>query len=405
MKLTRNVITARVILILLSLLFVREADAADCNRPAPQPITHIELPGNPFQAISTNDGCWIFVSVVGTKSEPGIIAVLKRDEGNVSIVRTVPVEGTPAGMVLTHDGNILIATVGESVAFLDSQRLISGSGSPVLGYWTGGTGNAGHFYANVTSNDEYLFVSDEGIRTVTVINLAAARASGFSNLTVGTIPVGVAPIALTFSPDERYLYTTSQVMPKDSDWPVECKPEFNQEAPPDHPQGAIVVVDVSLAKTQPLRSIVATVKAGCNPVRLVISPNGDVAYVTARGDHSLLAFDTKKLLSDPTHALIGNVRVGTAPVGVGVIEDGHKVVVTNSNRFLGGADDRQTVVVLDASKLAAGAAAILGTIPAGGFPREIRPTADKLTLLLTNFSSRTLELIDLQRLSLQPAGH
>ena len=96
--------------------------------------------------------------------------------------------------------------------------------------------------------------------------------------------------------------------------------------------------------------------------------------------------------------------VGTAPVGVGVIEDGRKVVVTNSNRFAGGADDRQTLVVLNASRLAAGAAAILGSIPAGGFPREIRLTTDRLTLLLTNFTSRTLELIDLQRVPLQPVG-
>ena len=395
-----------VITVCLILIFhcVNEVDAADCNRTAPQPITHIELPGNPFAPIPTSDGCWIFVSLARTQSKPGRIAVLKRDKGNVSIVRTVPVEDSPAGMVMTHDGKILIAAVGERVAFLDSQRLISGLGPPVLGYWTDGTGDAGHVYVNVTSNDEYLFVSDEAVGTVTVINLARARASSFStHFTVGKIPVGAAPIALTFSPDERYLYTTSQVMP-DSGWPAECRPEFNQQAPPDHPQGAILIVNVSLAKTQPSKSVVATVKAGCNPVRLVISPKGEVAYVTARGDHSLLAFDTKRLLSDSTHALIGRVPVGTAPVGVGVIEDGRKVVVTNSNRFAGGADDRQTLVVLNASRLAAGAAAILGSIPAGGFPREIRLTADRLTLLLTNFTSRTLELIDLQRVPLQPVG-
>jgi DNA-binding beta-propeller fold protein YncE len=97
--------------------------------------------------------------------------------------------------------------------------------------------------------------------------------------------------------------------------------------------------------------------------------------------------------------------VGTAPVGVGVIEDGRKIVVTNSNRFLGGAADKQTLVVLDASKVPAGTAAILGTIPAGGFPREIRLTSDRLTLLLTNFTSRTVELINLQQMPLQPAAH
>jgi hypothetical protein len=305
MKPRPNVITICVILIFLICHCVNAAQAADCDRPAPEPITHIELPGNPFEPIPTNDGCWIFVSLVSTKSEPGRIAVLKRDEGNISVMRTVPVTGSPTGMVMTHDGKILIAAVGDGIAFLNVQRLISGLGNPVLGYWRDERGDVGNVYVNVMSNDEYLFVSDESVRTVTVINLAMACASGFSdNFSVGTIPVGVGPIALTFSTDERYLYTTSQVMPRDSGWPTECKPEFNQQAPPDHAQGAILVVDVSLAKTQPLKSVVATVMAGCNPVRLVISPSGDVAYVTARGDHALLAFDTKKLLSDPTHALI-----------------------------------------------------------------------------------------------------
>ena len=117
-----------VITVCLILIFhcVNEVDAADCNRTAPQPITHIELPGNPFAPIPTRDGCWIFVSLARTQSKPGRIAVLKRDKGNVSIVRTVPVEDSPAGMVMTHDGKILIAAVGPSVAFPDSLRLISG---------------------------------------------------------------------------------------------------------------------------------------------------------------------------------------------------------------------------------------------------------------------------------------
>ena len=37
--------------------------------------------------------------------------------------------------------------------------------------------------------------------------------------------------------------------------------------------------------------------------------------------------------------------------------------------------------------------------------QEIRLTSDRRTLLLTNFTSRTLELIDLQELPLQPVGY
>jgi hypothetical protein len=59
--------------------------------------------------------------------------------------------------------------------------------------------------------------------------------------------------------------------------------------------------------------------------------------------------------------------------------------------------------VLDASKIASGSGAVMGTIPAGAFPRELRVTADGRTLLLTNFASRSLQVVDLARLPLEKA--
>ena len=40
---------------------------------------------------------------------------------------------------------------------------------------------------------------------------------------------------------------------------------------------------------------------------------------------------------------------------------------------------------------------VIGTLPAGAFPRELRGTADGRTLFVTNFASQTLEMIDLAR--------
>jgi hypothetical protein len=60
--------------------------------------------------------------------------------------------------------------------------------------------------------------------------------------------------------------------------------------------------------------------------------------------------------------------------------------------------------VIDAAKVSSGAGAVVGTIPAGAFPRELRLTSDLRTLLLTNFTSSSLEIIDLARLSLEPPG-
>ena len=59
-----------------------------------------------------------------------------------------------------------------------------------------------------------------------------------------------------------------------------------------------------------------------------------------------------------------------------------------------------SVESIDAHIIASGEAAVLGTVPAGVFPRELRVTEDQKTLLLTNFGSKNLAMIDIARLPL-----
>jgi DNA-binding beta-propeller fold protein YncE len=386
-------------------------DTTACNQPSVEPITWVDLPGShAFQAVPTHDGCWIFVSLATGDAEASDsdaaanVAVFARRGGHISLVRVVHVGGNPNGMVLTHDGRLLVVADGNRVAFLDTHKLTLQHGSPVLGYWNDGTKAPGRTYVNVTLDDKYLFISDENVGTVTVLDLAKARTSRFApTATVGRIPVGNGPIAVTLSPDDRYLYTTSLNMPPAPEWPVECKPEWDPQAPPNT-QGAIFIVDVVRAKTDPARSVIATAKAGCTPVRLVLSPQGDVAYVTARGEDALLAFDTHRLLLDPKRALIGTVPTGSTPIGIAVIAGGREVVLTNSNRFGTGPSEQQSLMVVDTTMISAGKDAILGTVPAGSLPREMRLTADQRTLLVVNTVSRKLQVIDLARLPMLPRG-
>ncbi len=382
--------------------------SASCNAAAPEPIVHVAVPASPFQALPTADGCWAFVSLSGTPEISPQIALLKRSGGAISIVRTTkipPGSGNPTGMTLTHDGKLLAVATGPGVAFFDVDNFITGDSNALRGYWHDDVVTAGRVYANVSKDDRYLFVSDESARSITVLDLAAARTRGFEQArAIGKIPTRISPIALTFSADGRYLFTTSQNMPG-LGWPLECKPERAADpatASPDHPQGAVLVVDVRRATTNPATSVVSTIKAGCNPVRLVPSPSGERAYVTARNDNALLVFDTRKLVGDGTHALLAKVPVGSAPVGVAVIDQGKRILVTNSNRFNSREDDRQTLTVIDAARVAEGAGAVLGSVPAGAFPREMRVTADGRTLLLTNYISKTVDVIDLARLPVTP---
>ena len=389
-------------------------NAAACAQPATGPVAIIELPGNPFQAIPTSDGCHVFVSLAGPTepSDPrrpprpgapmGGLAVVSRVGGEPSLARVVQLEGSPWGMALTRDDGLLIVASDDRVAFIDPARLIAGSADAILGYLRDAP-TAGRFYANVTPDDRWLFLSDESAKAISVVDLAKARASGFDNSAViGQIPTGQAPIALTFSIDHQLLYTTSQVAPAAYGWPAVCSAPGSEAArqASKYAEGAILVVDVSRATRDPANAVVGAAPAGCNPVRLATSPSGEVAYVSARTDNALLAFDTRRLLTDPSHALMGRVPVGDAPVGVAVLNGGAWIAVTNSNRF-GDSNATQNLTIIDAQKIASGAAAVLGTVPAGVFPRELRVTEDQKTLLLTNFGSKNLALIDIARLPLE----
>jgi DNA-binding beta-propeller fold protein YncE len=360
----------------------------------------IQLPGHPFQALPTLDGCWIFLSLTQSpRSSDAGIAVLQRNDGKIALRRVVETGPGSTSMAVTHDGKLLIVAHDDGALFFDVARLISGNGIASLGKISDGPGS-GSINVAVSADDRYLLVSDERAERITVIDLAKARAEGFNTSgIIGAIPTGIAPIALVFAGDERYLLTTAEVADRSWNWPGVCTPEGrpSQDTAPLRPEGAIVVVDFARAKTNPVNSVLAKVPAGCSPVRLALSPAGDRTYVTARNSNALLGFDTAKLLSGGDGARIASVPVGSSPVGVIVVENGAKIIVTNSNRFAGNENDRQTLTVIDSGKISTGAGAVIGSIPAGAFPRELHSTQDGRTLLLTNFNSNTLEVIDLSR--------
>ncbi|HEY2162417.1 MAG TPA: YncE family protein [Gemmatimonadaceae bacterium] len=376
----------------------RTRAVADCNAPARDSITMLDVPGSPFQALPAADGCSIFVSLTSAGgSHPGI-AVVRRDGGKVSVARVIDLSGNPTGMQLTHDGRLLLVADGNRLAFVDAGRAASGERNPVLGYLDE-RGTLGRIYVNVTADDKYAFVADERASTISIVDLAAALRDRFrASAIVGKIPTGAAPISVVFSPDGKLLYVTSQAAPPSLGWRAECPREGTADTTPVNPRGAILVVDVARSLLDAAHSVIAAVGAGCNPVRLVLSPTGDRAYVSARNSNALLVFDRAKLLDDPGHSLVATVPVGTAPVGIAVVDSGRAIIVTNSNRFGGtGAADKPSLTVIDASKVGDGAGAVIGSIPSGNFPREMRVTADGKTVVLTNFGSRTIEVVDLAR--------
>jgi len=343
----------------------------------------------------------VFVSGPGGAGQKAGIAVLQRAEGRTALARMVPVGSAASGMAMTHDGRLLVVAASDEVVFPDVERMTSGAGNPVLGSFRDGSG-AGSVYANITADDKLLFVSDERRHAITVIDLERARANGYkAGAIIGAIPAGNAPIALTFPPDGKWLYTTSEGALPEWNWPKDLQAAGTRSRQIAERESA-GRGDRSGCGTRP--NSPGAGGRGAHSRGLQPGPAGDFtrrrAHLRhARNNDAVLAFDTAKLLSDPGHARVGSAPVGSAPVPVALIEDGRKVVVGNSNRFAG-SHGPQSLTVLDAARIEQGAAATLGTIPAGAFPREMAVSADGRTLFLTNFGSQSLQVIDVTHLPL-----
>lgn len=380
-----------------------EQPKSTCNATAHDAVSYVSLPGRPFGIAVTKDGCNVFVAIMGEgrRSSSGI-ALLRRTEGKTRLEKFFPLQGKATEIVLTHDQKMLIVAGGEDVAFMDVERMLSHKGDPVLGYMSDSNAR-GVINVNVTGDDKFLFVSDEWSANVRVIDLEKARNEKFSaHAVIGSIPAGIAPIALVFSPDEKFLYVTAEVALLTLGWENKCKPEGNNPggAPQSYPEGAVIVVDVEKAKTDSAHSVLKWLPAGCSPVRAAISPGGDFLYVTARASDAVLVYATAKMLNEPANALVTRVPTGKAPVGITIADSGKKLLVANSDRFAGGA--HQTVTVIDATRVSSGEGAVLGTIPAESFPREFASSPDGTTIFLSNFNSNSLEIIAVPKLPKSP---
>jgi DNA-binding beta-propeller fold protein YncE len=394
--------------IVLSFLFfitpcrASESSEAECHETLHENLSTISLPGHPFSIVSSPDGCLLFATLTGADAKTNGVAALRRAHGKFSLQNIYPVRKInswnplnwlhapwpgPAGMAITHDGKTLIVANYPdcTILLLEVEAMKAGKGNPLIGRFTD-VCSAGSLYVNVTNDDKLLFISDERSETISVFDLDKARAGNPDPL-IGRITVGVSPVALSFSPDGRWLYTTSEVAPMHWGWPPAC-PAERQFLNRNH-EGAVVIIDVKQAAKIPGDSIVATVPAGCSPVRLALTGEGSNLWVSARDSDKVLVFDTKKMISDPQNAKIGFVST-KSPVGIIALPGGRLAV---ANTYRGGKnipDSPSTISLIDAGKKL-----VIGTIPAGLFAREFALSPDGKTLFLANYNSDSVSVIDL----------
>jgi DNA-binding beta-propeller fold protein YncE len=343
------------------------------------------VPPAPFGVVTSADGRWSFVALSGE----GSVGVFEAGRSVLPhLVHQVTLTGQPVGEALTRDGRYLLAADGADGALVISvSRAEAGQADAQVGTLGSGTGGAGAIEVAVSPDDRFAFVSLEDWASIAVYNLQRALADGFGSADlVGMIPVGIAPVGLAVSPDGRWLYATS---------------EAARGTAASTAQGTLTVIDLRRAETAPAASVVATVDAGCSPVRVITSAHGGLVWVTARGSDRLLGFSAARLRTDAARSLVADVEVGAAPVGLALVDGGSKIVIADSNRFSASGAASSLAAVGVAAALA-GRPALLGYLPAGGFPREMALEPGGRTLLVTNYDSGQLEAVGVADLPRPP---
>jgi DNA-binding beta-propeller fold protein YncE len=350
----------------------------------------IELAGSPFGVATTRGGRWSFVDELGPRTA---VAVFSDTGAWPRLVRTVDLHAQAVGSSLTADERYLLsANGGNGAVVLSVARLESGKGNPVLGTLAQkltassrrrGPLGGGAIETASSLDGRFAFVSVEYGDAVAVYDLRAALADGFSRSSyIGAVPLGQAVVGMAVSHDGRWLYVTSELQAGSRSL---SKP------------GTLSVISIPTAETHPAHSVMRTVAAGCQPVRVAVSSDGRTVWVTARASDALLAFSASRLLSSPKRALLAAVRVGEAPVGLALVGGGRDVVVADSNRF-GAPGAHFSLTVVDSARALAHEPSVVGSLPAGAFPREMAATPNGRLLLVGNFGSSQLEAVSVSAL-------
>jgi len=355
--------------------------------------------GAPNSAIATPDEQSVFVTIFSKEPrQPTGVGILKCTGGRYRFDRIVPLEAAPLMMALTHDASMLVVPDANIIAFLDAGRALAGSADAISG-WFKPVPDGTAVYAVVTPDDRFAFIVEEFGGTVTVVDLQRVR-SGHTSTDdiVSEVRVGDSASGLAMSRDGTHLFVTVPA----GRFPRTCAPEGTpQPGARKHSPGAIVVIDVAKATSDPSHAVIADVPAGCTPMRDALSPDGETLWVTNRGSNTVSAFSVVALIAGGSGAHIADIAVGAEPVPIIVTPDGRYVLAGNTARFEDGPPANQEVFVIDARTHA-----VVGRIPVGKFPRQFSMTASGSLIFLCNFNSQVVTVIDPKAIpSLMISGH
>ncbi len=352
------------------------------------PPRSLLLPGHPFAALALPGGRLAVVSmtVAAFPGDRGELAVLALRGAAASLVRMVPLPrtaGGAAGLALTPDGRWLLVAAQAATAVLSVAALEHGGADPVAGVLS--DAGAGQTEVAVSGDGRYAFVTDEASGGLSVFDLALARRKGYAapGVAVGVVPLARGPVGVAIAPGGAQVYVTTLGGYGDLGqlWVIGAR-----RAEDGAGQSAVLGHDA----------------AGCQPVRVAVSPDGSTVWVTALQSNALLGYSAATLdRGSPAGkgrrpaALRAVVPVGSEPVGLLLLDGGRTALVGDSNRGLvpgtGGGPVQRLSVVSTAAALA-GRPAVTGSLPAGQFPRDIGYDAATGEVLVPDYISENVEI-------------
>jgi len=394
-----------------AILSTSDPSPAQTINPAQQQIS---LPGSPFAAITTADGRYVFVSLVITPTTGGV-AVIRQRKNSATIKGIISTCGSAHGMAISKGGRYLLVAVQSGsctsggVQFIDVRKAIAGDPNAVLGTVpTDSTAievaispdNKNVFVANEFSGGRTCENPREGAAptpdTVSVIDFQEALSSGQSPSSItATIPLDCGVVGLAVSSDNRYLYVTNETalptrpffdstvcnIPDGSSCPIVTSPGA---------VGTLDVVDIGMAASNPAGSVVANIPAGCSPTRVILTHKDKIAWVSARDENNLLAFNAIDIITNPAALPLSTMPVGIEPDGVQPFSNGRFYAVANTNRFDSCPGAGGTVSILKVGKGLY--TKTVGTFDAGVFPRQWALSPNGRLLYLTEFGSDILAI-------------
>ena len=363
----------------------------------------------PFQAIVSSSGN-VYVGVSGSG-----VQVFGPGAGGLTplcvnaLPSSVSGEGGSASNVTILPNGIDLATgIGSpGVVFYNLAALNTCTATGYVVSQGSIASDQGSMQVAVTPDGKYAFVSNEygvaaGATTEGNIGVVQLQYDASGDVSTGTTLLGqistggTAIAGMTLSPDGTRLYVTTEIAastaPNGSTNPILSENDCVQ-AVGGTPQlnGLLTVINVATAESSPGPSaILATIDAGCSPVRMAETADESTLWVAARGDNRVLAFSTGMLEFNPANALLGYASTGgTAPVGIKLFHSGQLLAVANSNRFGAGPTANATILYVGSPL----SASVVQTVSTGLFPREFWVGSDDATLYLTNYDSDTLQVI------------